>query len=249
MKKVLFLILASFLVLGACGNSEESKSEDKKETKASDTKSKKDDKKKDEDKESDKDKESDENKESDDTSNSSDKAKEADNVQNKQTNEKEEQKTSENESQNRALTKEEISQQMKNGVNVNGMVDADGDTWYQAPGNGDVVGYTKPNGTQCTVGGCVTPAQQERMDAEQDDAEQYDETDDVNAEINSAETEDEQVEALRKKYNGGLSSGELQTKTAIEQGYYDGDNADEVYNKIEEREAEIESGKYDQYKN
>ncbi|MDW8544386.1 hypothetical protein SD311_005010 [Staphylococcus sp. KG4-3] len=242
MKKMLFLILASFLVLTACGQ-EESKSEDKKETKSSDKESKKDEKSNDN-KKSDK-----EQDKSDDKSNGYDKAKEEDNEQNKQTNENQEQTTSENESQNRALTKEEISQQMKNGVNVNGMVDADGDTWYQAPGNGDVVGYTKPDGTQCTVGGCVTPAQQERMDAEQDNEEQYNEKDDVNAEINSAETEDEQVEALRKKYNGGLSSGELQTKTAIEQGYYDGDDADEIYNKIEEREAEIESGKYDQYKN
>lgn len=41
MKKVLFLLLASFLVLAACGNKEESKSEDKKEAKSS----KKDDKK------------------------------------------------------------------------------------------------------------------------------------------------------------------------------------------------------------
>lgn len=41
MKKVLFLLLASFLVLAACGNKEESKSEDNKETKSS----KKDDKK------------------------------------------------------------------------------------------------------------------------------------------------------------------------------------------------------------
>ncbi|MBU0437799.1 Ltp family lipoprotein [Staphylococcus succinus] len=40
MKKVLFLVLASFLALAACGNSEESKSEDKKETKASDKESK-----------------------------------------------------------------------------------------------------------------------------------------------------------------------------------------------------------------
>lgn len=42
MKKVLFLLLASFLVLAACG--QEEKSEDKKETKASDKESKKDDK-------------------------------------------------------------------------------------------------------------------------------------------------------------------------------------------------------------
>ena len=51
MKKVLFLLLASFLVLSACGN-EESKLEDKKETKESDKESKKDD-----DKKTDKDKE------------------------------------------------------------------------------------------------------------------------------------------------------------------------------------------------
>lgn len=53
MKKVLFLLLASFLVLSACGN-EESKLEDKKETKASDKESNKDDKKKDDDKEKEK---------------------------------------------------------------------------------------------------------------------------------------------------------------------------------------------------
>lgn len=51
MKKALFLLLASFLVLSACGN-EESKLEDKKETKESDKESKKDD-----DKKTDKDKE------------------------------------------------------------------------------------------------------------------------------------------------------------------------------------------------
>ncbi|WP_409328383.1 hypothetical protein [Staphylococcus saprophyticus] len=54
MKKVLFLLLASFLVLAACGNEEESRLEDKKETKASDKESNKDDKKKDDDKEKEK---------------------------------------------------------------------------------------------------------------------------------------------------------------------------------------------------
>ncbi|MDW4484569.1 hypothetical protein QI140_03770 [Staphylococcus saprophyticus] len=53
MKKVVFLLLASFLVLAACGNKEESRLEDKKETKASDKESKKDDNKKDDDKKSD----------------------------------------------------------------------------------------------------------------------------------------------------------------------------------------------------
>ncbi|MDK9864842.1 MULTISPECIES: hypothetical protein [Staphylococcus] len=51
MKKILFLLLASFLVLDACGNEEESKADDKKETKSSDKESKKDDKEKESDKE------------------------------------------------------------------------------------------------------------------------------------------------------------------------------------------------------
>lgn len=49
MKKLLFLILVSFLVLAACGQ-EESKSEDKKETKSSDKNAKKDNDKKSENK-------------------------------------------------------------------------------------------------------------------------------------------------------------------------------------------------------
>ncbi|MHD0398323.1 hypothetical protein ACY2DA_10805 [Staphylococcus simulans] len=73
---------------------------------------------------------------------------------------------------------------------------------------------------------------------------------DVNAEINAAQTEDQYIDALRKKYNGGLSSAELQTKYAIEQGYYDGDEAEQqaIYDEIERREADIEAGKYDHYK-
>ena len=62
MKKVLFLLLASFLVLAACGNKEESRLEDKEETKSSDKESKKDDKKKDDDKVSDEEKEKSDNK-------------------------------------------------------------------------------------------------------------------------------------------------------------------------------------------
>lgn len=51
MKKVLFLLLASLLVLAACGSKEESRLEDKKETKTSEKEKNKDDKK-DEEKES-----------------------------------------------------------------------------------------------------------------------------------------------------------------------------------------------------
>lgn len=84
-----------------------------------------------------------------------------------------------------------------------------------------------------------------------DQSNQTSETDDIddpNAEINAATNEDEYVDALRKKYNGGLSSGELQTKHAIEEGYYDGDDADEVYETIQQREQDIANGKYDKYK-
>ena len=52
-----------------------------------------------------------------------------------------------------------------------------------------------------------------------------------------------------EKYNGGLSSGELQTKHAIEQGYYEGDDAEEVYQNIKEQEADIAAGKWDKYNN
>ena len=77
------------------------------------------------------------------------------------------------------------------------------------------------------------------------DAEFYDSL--TEEEFNEMEAEAEK-EALREKYNGGLSSGEIQTKHAIEQGYYDGDNADEVMAEIEKSEQEIADGKYDQYK-
>lgn len=74
------------------------------------------------------------------------------------------------------------------------------------------------------------------------DAEFYDSL--TEEEFNEIKAEAEK-EALREKYNGGLSSGEIQTKHAIEQGYYDGDDADEVMAEIEKSEQEIADGKYD----
>lgn len=65
-------------------------------------------------------------------------------------------------SNNEPMSKEEITKIIRDGGNVDGMVDEDGDTWYQAPGGGDVNGYTKPDGTVCTVGGCTTPEEQEK---------------------------------------------------------------------------------------
>lgn len=54
---------------------------------------------------------------------------------------------------------------------------------------------------------------------------------------------------MRKNITAVLSSGEIQTKHAIEQGYYDGDDAEEVYQTIQQREQDIANGKYDKYKN
>lgn len=239
MKKLFVLLFSSLLVLGACGQKEETSSKSETTKQSDDKENKKQDEKKDKAKEDEK----------NDTDNKSEEqsTEENNDIEGQEEIENSEQINNENESENRVLTKEEISKQIKSGVNVDGMVDADGDTWYQAPGNGDVVGYIKPDGTQCTVGGCVSPEQQKKMDEEEDLDMQDDEPDDVNAEINAAETEDEYIDALRKKYNGGLSSAEMQTKTAIEQGYYEGDDAEDVYKEIEERESEIESGKYDHY--
>lgn len=132
MKKALIFLLSSTLILSACGNDDEKPSKDSKPKE--ETKKTKEDKKQ---KTASKEKQTEEQ------------PTESNTVE----------QSSVGQQTNRPLTKDEISQRMRNGENVNGMVDADGDTWYQAPGNGDVVGYTKPDGTQCTVGGCVTPEQ------------------------------------------------------------------------------------------
>ncbi|HLR18610.1 MAG TPA: hypothetical protein VK115_01680 [Staphylococcus sp.] len=42
-----------------------------------------------------------------------------------------------------------------------------------------------------------------------------------------------------------LSSGEIQTKHAIEQGYYDGPNQDEILREIEKEEQKIANGYYE----
>ncbi|HEI4271885.1 TPA: hypothetical protein SIZ89_001900 [Staphylococcus aureus] len=143
MKRLLGLTLASALVLGACGSHDGDKKEESKKTET-----KKDNK--------DKKKETKEKAEAKkENANQNDNNNQVNNENN--TNVNNDQQT------NRPLTKDEISQRVKNGHNVNGMVDADGNTWYQAQGAGDVIGYTKPDGTQCTVGGCVTPQQQEQI--------------------------------------------------------------------------------------
>lgn len=82
--------------------------------------------------------------------------------QNEQKSNQEQSNNKQQTSNNEPLSKEEITKIIRDGGNVDGMVDEDGDTWYQAPGGGDVNGYTKPDGTVCTVGGCTTPEEQEK---------------------------------------------------------------------------------------
>lgn len=145
MKKLLVLLFASLLVLGACGQKEESSSKD-------DTKETKKVVKKEEKKESDKDKTKKES------------AKKAEPKTEESTTE--EVNTTEQPTQEQAPTKEEMAQKFKNGENVNGQIDNEGNQYVQAQGGGDAMGYYKPDGSFCTVGGCVSPEAQARMDRE-----------------------------------------------------------------------------------
>lgn len=184
MKRLLFLLFASLLVLAACGN-EEKKEEHKKEKQSSEVKKKSEDSKSDKESKKDTKKET-----SNEEANSQD-------IETQQYNDA----STEESSFNRLLTKEEISQKFKNGQNVNGMVDADGDTWYQAPGNGDVVGYTKSDGTQCTVGGCTTPQELENMknDIDRTPEEQRAHKNWVNDQVEWVNASETEKEAIRKR--------------------------------------------------
>lgn len=235
MKKVLFIILASFLALAACNNDDKTSQEKDKQTSEKENK--------------DKDKASKKNKTKKDTKTSNAKQ------------EEQNQKSSSDNTENQPSTQSQSSQ-----VNLGDIRDRSTlesviygnysemekiQAYNSAVANGVI-----PQGN--VMEGPASAAYQSSLRVEsgaeksvydQSQSPVQDESsEDVNAEINNAQTEDEYVDALRKKYNGGLSSGEMQTKTAIEQVYYDGDDGPEVYQKIKEREADIEAGKYDQYK-
>ncbi|APR61625.1 hypothetical protein BTZ13_10495 [Staphylococcus condimenti] len=232
MKKVLFIILASFLALAACNNDDKTSQEKDKQTSEKENK--------------DKDKASKKNKTKKDTKTSNAKQ------------EEQNQKSSSDNTENQPSTQSQSSQ-----VNLGDIRDRSTlesviygnysemekiQAYNSAVANGVI-----PQGN--VMEGPASAAYQSSLRVEsgaeksvydQSQSPVQDESsEDVNAEINNAQTEDEYVDALRKKYNGGLSSGEMQTKTAIEQGYYDGDDGPEVYQKIKEREADIEAGKYD----
>lgn len=153
MKKLLVLLFASLLVLGACGQKEESSSkDDTKETKEVKKENKKEDKKESKDKE---------------VSKKTEPKSEEQSTEEVATNEQ--QSTQENTSaeevaQEQAPTKEEMAQKFKNGEDVNGLVDNEGNEYVQAQGNGDAMGYYKADGSYCTVGGCLTPEEMDKQE-------------------------------------------------------------------------------------
>ncbi|MDW4140922.1 hypothetical protein [Staphylococcus saprophyticus] len=197
MKKVLFLFLASFLVLTACGNKEESKSEDKKETESSS----KDDKKKDESKKSNDDKKDESNKE--DSSN-------AGNTQQDES----QQANAKQQTQNVEQTQEQVNTEEQQPVQSVEQAPAQ-DEQQNSQGNnneqsnvpaGDAMfGEYKDDGSYCTVGGCLTPEQQkdqeeanyEEMENQGYSREEYD------------EIQNKAAELQQQRDNGEISSEEF----------------------------------------
>lgn len=172
MKKLLFLLLVSFLVLGACGNKEENKSEDKKETKASDKESKKDNEKPD--KEKDK---------SDDKSNE----KVADKESLEQENTQEQQTTQEQVNTQYQPVQSQENPQYEEQQNSQD----DNNEQSNIPAGDAMFGEYKDDGSYCTVGGCLTPEQQkdqeeanyEEMENQGYSREEYDEIQNKAAEL------------------------------------------------------------------
>lgn len=106
-------------------------------------------------------------------------------------------------------------QKFKNGENVDGQVDAEGNTYVQGQGGGDAMGYYKPDGSFFTVGGCVSPESQEQQDVPSD-----------NSYIQEGQD-------WRNNTGTGLSSGEMQLKQQILDGTYEGQDEEEVLEAIE----------------
>ena len=185
MKKLLFLVLVSFLVLAACGQ-DESKSEDKKETKSTDKESKKDNKKSD--KEKDK---------SDDKSNE----KVADKESLEQTNTQEQQTTQEQVNTQQQLVQSQEKSQYEEQQNSQGS----NNEQSNVPAGDAMFGEYKDDGSYCTVGGCLTPEQQkdqeeanyEEMENQGYSREEYD------------EIQNKAAELQQQRDNGEISSEEF----------------------------------------
>ena len=253
MKKVLFTLFLSFLVLTGCSQVEDTKdngNDDKKSnsktTSSSDSKEQKSSNKK-------------ENSKKENSKKDEDKNQASSNTNDDKQNQQENVNTSNNENESNNLqntTKVDVSNitdraTLASIINSNNYSESDKILAYNsAVSNGVIPQGNVMEGpasaayaSSLRVENGKEKSVYERSQDNSNVSSQDNENQDPNAEINAATTEDEYVDALRKKYHGGLSSAELQTKTAIEQGYYDGDDADEVYKTIQEREQDIANGK------
>lgn len=201
MNKLLVLLFVSLLVLGACVQKEESTK--KESTKDAKKEVKKENPKKEDKKETTKKTESKTEEQS---------TEEGSSTEQQPT---EEVNTTEQPTQEQSITKDEMAQKFKNGENVDGQVDADGNTYVQGQGGGDAMGYYKPDGSFCTVGGCVSPDSQKQQDVPSD-----------NSYIQEAQD-------WRNNTGTGLSSGEMQLKQQILDGTYEGQDEEEVLEAIE----------------
>lgn len=197
MKKVLFLLLASFLVLSACGNKEESKSEDKKETKSSSH----DDKKKDESKKSNNDKKDESDKEgsSNAVNTQQDESQQAITEQQPQNVEQtQEQVNTEKQQPIQSVEQDPVQEEQQNSK-------GDNNEQSNVPAGDAMFGEYKDDGSYCTVGGCLTPAQQkdqeeanyEEMENQGYSREEYD------------EIQNKAAELQQQRDNGEISSEEF----------------------------------------
>ena len=189
MKKLLFLLFASLLVLGACGQKEESSSkDDAKESKEVNKEVKKEDKK--------------ENKKE-----GKEESKKAEPKSEKQSTE--EVATNEQQTTQEAAPTEEIAQEQQNEQTIQEQQE----------------NYGKPSGQYDTNG----PTYEEDENGnwkeipKQDTSQQTSSSD--NPYMNLPDQE-------WRKNTGGLSSGEIQTRNAIKNGTYEGEDAEQVLEAI-----------------
>lgn len=247
MKKVLFTLLLGLFILTGCSFSNEDKEEDHSKSKSSSQNKKENDDTK---------KKNDQHSDSKSSKNDTESDDESTDQSNEDSSSSEQQSTSNSSSQNaKQIDIHNITGRatLEAVINSNNYSEIDKIAAYNsAVANGVIPQGNVMEGpaSEAYASSLRVESGQEKSVYDQSNQSSEEENiDDPNAEINAATNEDEYVDALRKKYNGGLSSGEIQTKHAIEQGYYDGDDAEEVYQTIQQREQDIANGKYDKYKN
>ncbi|MGW7908623.1 hypothetical protein ACWEXP_12765 [Staphylococcus pseudoxylosus] len=209
MKKVLFLILASFLILGACGQ-EESKSEDKKDTKSSDKNTDKD-----------KDNKKDNNQKSeDDDKEKSDKKNNEENDNEEVVSNKEEQSQQDSQNQEQQDSQQQVNQEQQNNNDNRMHYDPEYDKYgYTGMVDEDGMPELDPNENFDPHGG-ATPG--ENYVPEDEPEEDNSDSESDNPYMNMPNQE------WRANTGDGLSSGEKQTKQQILDGTFEGDDGDEI---------------------